>query len=143
MLDRRRMLMTMALAGSLLPVSLTARTAWDPGLAAGVVEELLGSLTHVVELSEQDDEMQPDAVMSKNAHAALVDIRFVIEELEQLHLLLSGGRNKAQTYANYQRVSNLRDSISGYAAEAEISEDVRIESRTTQRLMRELDLIYL
>lgn len=127
---------------ALLPVPLLARSAWDPGLAAGVVDELLGSLNRVVELSE-DEEMQPDAVMSKNAHAALVDIRFIIGELERLHVALSAGKNKAQTFARYQRISNLRYSVRDYAGNTEISEDVRREAQVAGGLLRELDLIYL
>lgn len=139
-MNRKQFLAAMFCA--LLPASLMARSAWDPNLAAGVVDELLGSLSRIVEIS-QDEEMQPDAVMSKNARAALVDIRFLIGELERLHLALSAGKNKAQTFASYQRISNLRYSVRDYASGTEISEEVRREAETAGSLMRELDLIYL
>jgi hypothetical protein len=118
-----------------------ARDPWDSSLAAGVVDELLQSLNLVIEMSA-DEGMQPDAVMSKNAHGARVDIQFLIEELERLHLALSAGKNKAQTFAKYRKVSNLRFSVQDYSRETEISEDVRHEANVARELLRELDLIY-
>ena len=142
MIRKGKILARLVLFAGLLPAALMARTAWDPDAAAAAVTELIGSMNRIVDISENDRTMQPDAVMSKNAHAALVDIRFMIEELEQLYLALTAGRNKAQTFARYQRVSNLRDSVRDYAAEAELSEAVQTEARTSRRLLRELDLIY-
>lgn len=136
-----RKILACVLICSFLPASVMARDPWDSSLAAGVVDELLQSLNLVIEMSA-DEGMQPDAVMSKNAHGARVDIQFLIEELERLHLALSAGKNKAQTFAKYRKVSNLRFSVQDYSRETEISEDVRHEANVARELLRELDLIY-
>ena len=106
-------LLAIALTCFLLPAPVMARDPWQPDQALGIVSALLKSLNQIVEMS-RDDQMQPDAVKSKKAHAALVDIRFMVDELERLDLALSAGKSKIQTLAQYQKISNLRYSVQDY-----------------------------
>jgi hypothetical protein len=125
----------------LAPAPLIASDRWQPDEAARIVSGLLDTLNYISEQSASA-EMQPDGVKSKAVHAALVDIRSMIEELERLELALSVGRGKIQTMASYRRISNLRDSVEDYARGAEISEDLRNEANDARRLLRRLDLMY-
>ncbi|MFC1680701.1 hypothetical protein ACFL1S_02760 [Pseudomonadota bacterium] len=134
-------LVAIALTCWLLPAAVMARDSWQSDEAIRVVSALLQSLNQIVEMSA-DDQMQPDAVQSKNAHAALVDIRFMVEELERLDLALSAGKSKIQTLARYQKISNLRYSVQDYSRDTEIPEDVRNEAQVATDLLRKLDLIY-
>lgn len=134
-------LVAIALTCWLLPASVMARDSWQSDEAIGVVSALLQSLNQIVEMTD-DDQMQPDAVQSKNAHAALVDIRFMVEELQRLDLALSAGKSKFQTLARYQKISNLRYSVQDYSRDTEIPEDVRNEAQVATDLLRKLDLLY-
>ena len=131
----------MALIGCLFATVSMARDAWQMDEALRVVDGLLKSLNQIVEMSA-DEQIQPDGVKSKNAHAALVDIRFMVEELERLDLALSSGKSRIQTLAQYQRISNLRYSVRDYSRDTQIAEDVRSEAEFAGDLLRKLDLIY-
>lgn len=136
-----RKILACVLICSLLPASVMARDAWQMDEALRVVDGLLKSLNQIVEMSA-DEQIQPDGVKSKNAHAALVDIRFMVEELERLDLALSSGKSRIQTLAQYQRISNLRYSVRDYSRDTQIAEDVRSEAEFAGDLLRKLDLIY-
>ena len=104
---------------------------------------MLESLNRIVDMSGGEGVRQPDAVQNKNAQAALVDIRVLVEEVERLDLALTAGNSKAQTFAQYQRISNLRYSVRDYAREIEIREDILGEVEAAGKLLHELDLMYV
>lgn len=126
----------------LLPVSVVAQTGWSQHEAMEVVAMLSGKLNEIVDISAAG-EGQPDAVRSKNSHAALVDLNILIEELGRLDLALAAGKNKAQTFAQYQRISNLRYSVQTYARDMEIPESIREKAEGARKLLRKLDLMYV
>ena len=135
-------ILVFAVGCCLLPALVMAKDVWQSDEAIGIVHELLESLNLIVEMSDEE-QMQPDAVQSKNAHAALVDIRFLIDELEKMDLALAVGRGKAQTFAQYKKISNLRYSVRDYARDTEISEEIRVLAAAARRLLRKLDLMYI
>jgi len=107
-----------------------------------VVAMLSGKLNEIVDISAAG-EGQSDAVKSKNSHAALVDLNILIEELGRLDLVLAAGKNKAQTFAQYQKISNLRYSVQTYARDTEIPDDIREIAEEAKKLLRKLDLMYV
>lgn len=126
----------------LLPVSVAAQTGWSQDEAMGIVARLSGELNEIVDMSATGGG-QSDTVKSKNSHAALVDLNILIEELGRLDLLLAAGENRAQTFAQYQKISNLRYSVQTYARDMEIPESIREKAEGARKLLRKLDLMYV
>ena len=126
----------------LLPVSVAAQTGWSQDEAMEIVARLSGKLHGIVDMSATGGG-QSDAVRSKNSHAALVDLNILIEELGRLDLALAAGKNKAQTFAQYQKISNLRYSVQTYARDMEIPDDIREKAEGARKLLRKLDLMYV
>ena len=131
----------LAVACCLLPALVMADDAWQREEAIGIVNDLRASLNKIVD-APWGESAQQVGVQSKKTQAALVDIRFLIEELERLDLALTAGSGKAQTYARYKKISNIRYSITDYTRDSEFHEDARNEAEVARHLMRKLDLMY-
>ena len=124
-----------------LSAAVAVQAEWSQDSAAAVVAKLLDGVNELVALSG-DGGGQSDAVRNKFSHAALVDLKILVEELDRLDLALAAGKGKAQTFAQYRRVSNLRDSIRDYVQDVEIPDAIKAKADAAGELMRSLDIMY-
>ena len=128
--------------GLLCSIPLLAHAQWKGEAAAGIAQALTVNVGELIAAAESG--VAPaDAVQSKNVQAAIVDLKTMRDELERLDLALAAGRNKVQTFAIYQNISNLRASVRDYAEDVAVSEPLREKADETRRLLRELDLQYI
>ena len=126
---------------SMLWAAFAVQAEWSQNAASDVVTELLDGVNELVALSGEGGG-QSDAVRNKFSHGALVDLRILVDELDRLSVALSAGKNKAQTFAQYRKISNLRDSIRDYVQDVEIPETIKAKAETAGELLRTLDVMY-
>ena len=71
-----------------------------------------------------------------------LELNSEVESHLMVPLALAAGKGKAQTFAQYQRVSNLRDSIRDYVQDVEIPDAIKAKADAAGELMRSLDIMY-
>lgn len=129
------------LLACVLSAAFAVQAEWSQDSAADVVATLLDGVNELVALSGEGGG-QSDAVRNKFSHAALVDLKILVEELGRLDVALAAGKGKAQTFAQYQRVANLRDSIRDYVKDVEIPDTIKAKAEAAGDLLRTLDVMY-